>query len=217
MATTKGVIQPPIDMPSQQVVAELTFWKLPVQPYLDRVEGETKIRTYVEPPVELPLEQLESEAILDRLSEMSPQERLSTDSEFVHHMDTDLIQVGVTDLTTLANALAEDPNLNGTSPHLEVLFLLSFGFYRLGQLSKARQALHSLLKHDPDNKKAKDLQVLLEDTRSNYTKLGLLALGLTIVAGVAIKAWSWSSSTSASSTSLTPPVPSSSSSRTRNR
>lgn len=198
----KGVIAPPTDMPSQSVISELTFWKLPLQPYLDGLESESKIKNYVEAPVEVPLDQLDPEELLERLAEMSPADRLQADIEFVRHADTDLIQVGVADLTDLVSGLQDVEEAIGSPVHLEILTFLAFGEYRLGHISKARLVVAQLLKYDPEHKQAQDLQVLVQDTASNYTKLGLLALGVALFSAAALKIWSWSSTSSKSHSSV---------------
>lgn len=207
-----GVIAPPTDMPSQSVIAELNFWKLPVQMYLDQVEGETKIRNYVEAPAEVPLDKLDSEELLERLAEMSPPDRLQADIQFVRHEDTDLIQVAVADLTALLSSMQENA---GGLLHNEVLWFLAFGEYRLGRISRAKQAVAQLLKQDPENKQGKDLQILLQDTSTNYTKLGLLAIGVALFGAAALKVWSWTSTSSSSHapTTVASPIPLKSSGR----
>jgi hypothetical protein len=196
MSQQKGTIHPPTDMPTQRVLAELEFWRVNPDTYLASLEDQSKIRGFVEAPVETPLDQLDPEEILDRLTELPPAERLRTCTEFIRHTDTDLIQVGLRDLSTLLAGIEADSGLQASPLHIEVLSFLALGHYRLGQISKARIILNTLLKYEPDNKQANDLLTLVNDSSLNYTKLGLFAFG-TLIFGIAtLKVWSWTSAKS---------------------
>lgn len=193
-----GIVAPPSDLTRQQVLAELQYWGLPTEPYLRAVEEESRVRNYVEPPVELPLDQLPTAEILEQLAEMTPPERLRTNFEFVRHTDTDLIAVGLTDLEVVHGMMSANEQLRGSEPHVEVLSMLALGNYRLGRLSSSRQFVALLKEFDPENRQARDLQTLLNDTSLNYSRLGLLAVGITLVGLAAVRAWTWSSSSSKS-------------------
>lgn len=186
-----GIVAPPTDLARQQVLAELQFWRLNSEPYLQSIEDDSHVRNFVEPPVEVSLDQLPSAELLDSLAEMTPAERLRTDFEFVRHTDTDLIQVGLTDLESVNATMNENEQLCGSEPHIEVLSTLALGHYRMGKLSKSKEFLARLLTLDPENRPAKDLQTLLNDTALNYSRLGLLTIGLAMVGLAAFKGWSW--------------------------
>lgn len=195
----EGVIHPPSDLTRQQVLNELQFWRLNQEPYLETLEEDARIRNYVEPPVELPLEQLDPEDILERLATLPPAERLRTCIEFVRHEDLDLVNLGLSDLTQMLQSLEADENLVGSSVHVEVLSILALGYYRLGQLRLSRGYVSRILQIEPDHKQAKDLQALLNDSSTNFSRLGLLALGVVLISGAAFKVWKWSSTKSSSS------------------
>lgn len=195
----EGVIHPPADLTPQQVLNELQFWRLNQEPYLETLEEDARIRNYVEPPVELPLEQLDPEDILERLATLPPAERLRTCIEFVRHEDLDLVNLGLSDLTQMLQSLEADENLVGSSVHVDVLSILALGYYRLGQLRLSRGYVARILQIEPDHKQARDLQALLNDSSTNFSRLGLLALGVVLLSGAAFKVWKWSSSKSSSS------------------
>ena len=184
-----GTIAPPSDLTRQQVVAELQFWGLDAEPYLSTADEEKRIRNYVEAPVEVPLEQLDSDDLLDRLTELPLAERLRYNIELVRHSDTDLVQVAVTDLCTLDAQFKQDPNLLNSPAHLEVSYFIALGYYRLGHIRSAREYVAAILKVDPEYNQAKDLQILLQDTSVNYSRLGLLALGVTLFGALAFRFW----------------------------
>lgn len=183
-------------MTRQQVLGELQFWRLDSEPYLQALEDESRVRNYVEPPVEVSLDQLPPAELLEHLAELPPAERLRTDFEFVRHTDTDLIEVGLKDLESINATMDENDQLRGSEPHLELLAALALGHYRMGRLSKSRVFLSRLLTLDPENRQAKGMETLVNDSSLNYSRLGLLTLGITFIGLVAIKGWSsWNATT----------------------
>lgn len=173
------------------MVAELQFWGLDPQPYLSALEDEPKIRNYVEAPIEVPLENLDQDELLERLAELPLAERLRTCIEFVRHSDTDLIHIGVADLTALDLQFKQNSQLINSAAHLEVSYFIALGYYRLGQLRLAREYVDAILRIDSEYTQAKDLQILLIDTSVNYSRLGLLALGVALIGAAAFKFWAY--------------------------
>lgn len=189
-----GNVTPPSDLTRQQVLSELQFWRLNSEPYLQALEEDSRVRSYVEPPVEVSLDQLPPAELLDALADLTPAERLRTDFEFVRHTDTDLIEIGLTDLESINTTMEENDQLCGSEPHIEILSALALGHYRMGRLSKSRHFLARVLAVDPENRQAKGMETLLNDTSLNYSRLGLLTVGLALVGLAALKGWTWAKS-----------------------
>jgi hypothetical protein len=64
-------------------------------------------------------------------------------------------------------------------------FYLAFGCYRLGLVPRAKRALETVLKVEPNSTRVKDLQTLLEDSGASRAKSGFVFVAIVAV-GIAV-------------------------------
>lgn len=102
---------------------------------------------------------------------LSEEEKFKFAKKMIYFKDSDILIKGTTFMISVLE------NMDEKNPLItEVLYYISLGYYRMGNISKARFYAEKALSIDPEHH-SKSILVLSNDTSVTYAKLGLLVLG----------------------------------------
>eukprot|EP01122_Echinamoeba_exundans_P001811 TRINITY_DN1179_c0_g1_i1.p2 TRINITY_DN1179_c0_g1~~TRINITY_DN1179_c0_g1_i1.p2 ORF type:complete len:138 (-),score=36.26 TRINITY_DN1179_c0_g1_i1:43-456(-) len=111
------------------------------------------------------------------------QQRCAKAIDLVHQRERAEILKGVAFLTNVCDELKEDSQ--AAALKADSFFYLAFGCYRLGLVPRAKRALETVLKTEPNSTRVKDLQTLLEDSGASRAKSGFVFVAIVAV-GIAV-------------------------------
>lgn len=147
----------PHDITSIQLKNEFNYWKLPYP----NIELDTDETMKEDDNVDI------SEDVFDQ---MTLEEKFACAKAMILHKDADIIIKGVSYMLDVLEASVED------KLKADTLYFIALGYYRLGNVAKARLYSQKTLEIDP-NHYAKTILVITNDVGFSYAKAGLLFLG----------------------------------------
>lgn len=164
------VVDLPPDITAAQLKTEFAFWKLP---YPATPETESDL------PKEETAEDIDVSE--DDFSRMTIDEKFQCAKKMILYQDSDILIKGVSFMLDVLEEQTDE------KLRVEAMHHISFGYYRLGNVAKARLFSQKTLEADP-NHHSKEILVLANDAGFSYAKAGVLFLG--VVGAVSMILWS---------------------------